>query len=101
MTFSLLGCYEAIAHTSAQMLQAAEQDDWDEVERLEAVCAAQVRAVRDRTDGLELTPQERLHKQRILLSMLRQDAQVRDLADAWMVAWPVLDDHQHRVSRVA
>ena len=65
------------------------------------MCAAQVRAVRDRTDGLELTPQERLHKQRILLSMLRQDAQVRDLADAWMVAWPVLDDHTHRVPRVA
>ena len=45
MTFSLLGCYEAIADTSARMLSAAEQDDWDEVERLEAVCAAQVRAV--------------------------------------------------------
>jgi flagellar protein FliT len=84
MTPNLLDYYKAIENTSAQMLQAAHSDDWDEVVRLEGACAVLIEQLRERSNGLVLSTEERAEKHRIMMTILRHDAQIRNLAEPWL-----------------
>lgn len=87
MTPSLLDFYKALESTSELMLAAAEVDDWDEVVRLEGACSVLIEQLRDRSQGVELSAAERAEKHRIMLAILRHDAQIRSLAEPWMDVW--------------
>ncbi len=81
---NLLDYYKAIETTSAQMLAAAHSDDWDEVVRLEGACAVLIEQLRERSSGMSLSAMERAEKHRIMMTILRHDAQIRSLAEPWL-----------------
>ncbi|TDQ41396.1 flagellar protein FliT [Tepidicella xavieri] len=84
MTINLIDYYKAIEATSEQMVAAARVEDWDEVVRLEGACAVLIEQLRERSAGLELTAQERAEKHRIMMTILRHDAQIRELVEPWI-----------------
>jgi flagellar protein FliT len=84
MNLTLLDYYKAIESTSTQMLCAAEAEDWDEVVRLEGACAVLIEQLRERSKSMDLTVEERAEKHRIMLAILRHDAQMRSLAEPWL-----------------
>jgi flagellar protein FliT len=84
MTDALLPHYQAIERTSEHMLLAARQADWDEVERLQACCAMQIESLQRQEPATGFTREGRARKQRILLAILRHDAQIRALAEPWL-----------------
>lgn len=81
---SLIDYYKAIEHASRQMLEAAQAENWDEVVRLEGACAVLIEQLRAESRTQNLAPQERTEKQRIMLSILRHDAEIRTLAEPWL-----------------
>ena len=81
---TLLGCYQAIEASSAKMLEAARQHDWDSMAELESACAAQIEHLRLLGRVEALSPQSRAEKARIMIRILRNDAQNRHLAEPWV-----------------
>lgn len=81
---TLLDYYKAIEGASRQMLEAAQQEDWDQVVRLEGACAVLIEQLRAESQRQNLEPEERAEKQRIMLSILRHDAEIRNLAEPWL-----------------
>lgn len=84
MQTTLIDFYRAIENTSALMLAAAHSDDWDEVVRLEGACAVLIEQLRERSNGMVLSTEERAEKHRIMMTILRHDAQIRNLAEPWL-----------------
>ncbi len=84
MTLPLIDYYKAIESTSQAMLDAALVEDWDEVVRLEGACAVLIEQLRERAAGLDLSVQERAEKHRIMMTILRHDAQIRELVEPWI-----------------
>lgn len=82
MISSLLDYYKAIETTSGQMLTAARMNDWDQVMRLEGACAVLIEQLRARAQQAELSPDERAVKGRLMLAILRHDAEIRELVDS-------------------
>ncbi|MEW5885896.1 MAG: flagellar protein FliT [Pseudomonadota bacterium] len=80
----LLEHYQAIERTSQAMLDAAQAHDWDAVMRLESACAVLIERLRELGQEDGLTPTERARKQRIMLTLLRHDAQIRALVEPWV-----------------
>lgn len=81
---TLLDYYKAIESTSLQMVAAAQAEDWDQVVRLEGACAVLIEQLRQESRSQELGLDERAEKNRIMLSILRHDAQIRSLAEPWL-----------------
>ena len=81
---TLLDYYKAIENTSTQMLAAAQVEDWDEVVRLEGACAVLIEQLRHEARQQALPADDRAEKNRIMLSILRHDAQIRSLAEPWL-----------------
>ena len=81
---TLLEYYKAIEGASRQMLEAAQMEDWDQVVRLEGACAVLIEQLRAKSRQKDLEPQERAEKQRIMMSILRHDAEIRNLAEPWL-----------------
>ncbi len=84
MTLPLIDYYKAIESTSQQMLDAALEEDWDAVVRLEGACALLIEQLRERSVEMELSAQERTEKHRIMMTILRHDAQIRELVEPWI-----------------
>lgn len=84
MTPTLIDYYKAIEDGSLRMLAAAENEDWDQVVRLEGVCAVLIEQLRVRASAEPLLPQEREEKSRIMQRILLNDAQIRCLAEPWL-----------------
>lgn len=81
---SLIEYYRAIEASSLSMLEAARAENWDEVVRLEGACAVLIEQLRFRSRQEELGEQERSEKSRIMLRILANDAQIRNLAEPWL-----------------
>jgi len=84
MASNLLDYYKAIENTSERMLAAALAEDWDEVVLLEGACAVLIEQLRERAQGLELCAADRAEKHRIMMTILRHDAQMRELVEPWV-----------------
>lgn len=84
MTLPLLDYYKAIESTSRAMLDAALEADWDEVVRLEGACALLIEQLRENAAHRDLSAEERAEKHRIMMTILRHDAQIRDLVEPWI-----------------
>ena len=84
MTTSLIDYYLAIEESSQKMLQAAQERNWDEVMRQEGACAILIEKLRKLTQAHDLKPEQRTEKTKIMQRILRNDAQIRDLAEPWL-----------------
>lgn len=80
----LIDYYKAIESSSARMLEAARLKDWDEVMRCEGACAVLIEQLRYQSRQQQLEPEQRKEKARIMQRILRNDAQIRILAEPWM-----------------
>jgi flagellar protein FliT len=81
----LLSYYEAIERASADMLAAARRGRWDEVVKIEGACVLLISRLQDAARDAHLTADERLLKQRIMQRILVNDAEIRHLAEPWLV----------------
>ena len=81
---TLIDYYKAIEGASRQMLHAAQMENWDAVVRLEGACAVLIEQLRAESRKQALPDEVKLEKQRIMLSILRHDAEIRQLAEPWL-----------------
>ncbi|SDM66924.1 flagellar protein FliT [Oryzisolibacter propanilivorax] len=93
----LIDYYKAIEQSSARMLEAARLKDWDEVVRCESACAVLIEQLRFQSGQQELAPEHRKEKARIMQRILRNDAQIRVLAEPWMAQFEHLFEGQPQV----
>ena len=84
MGTQLIDYYKAIEDRSQQMLEAARDKDWDGVMRHESACSLLIEQLRSCSRTQALTAQERKEKARIMQRILRNDAQIRVLAEPWL-----------------
>ena len=84
MPESLYDYYQAIENASRQMLEAAQTENWDQVVRYEGACAVLIEQLRHKSQHEELTAEQRKDKARIMQRILRNDAEVRLLAEPWL-----------------
>lgn len=80
----LLDYYKAIEAKSAEMLAAAMQQNWDCVVACEKMCSVLISELRMQSQSMQLSAVERKEKTRIMQSILRNDAQIRVLAEPWL-----------------
>lgn len=90
----LLDYYKAIESASLQMLEAARREDWDTVLRCEGACAVLIEQLRYRAKTQELPREERIEKMRVMQRILRNDAEIRVLAEPWLTHFDHLFDSQ-------
>ena len=90
----LLNYYEAIERASADMLAAARAGNWDEVVKLEGACVLLISQLKHAAqDGLNAvavavdTPaiEAAKAKSRIMQRILVNDAEIRHLAEPWLL----------------
>ncbi|MBP9940482.1 MAG: flagellar protein FliT [Comamonas sp.] len=80
----LLNYYKAIEAKSAEMLAAAMQQNWDCMVECEKSCSVLIGELRMQSQEVQLTAAQRKEKTRIMQSILRNDAQIRMLAEPWL-----------------
>ena len=85
MSQQLIDYYKAIEDSSAQMLNAAKSEDWEQVVRFEGACAVLIEQLRERAASEQLHPEQRAEKTRIMQRILNNDAQIRYLAEPWLM----------------
>lgn len=84
MQMQLLDYYKAIENRSADMLEAAQQHDWDALVECEKACGVLITELRLQAEASTLSVVERKEKARIMQRILRNDAQIRILAEPWL-----------------
>lgn len=85
MSQLLIDYYKAIENSSAKMLDAAKVEDWEQVVRFEGACAVLIEQLRERAQNEQLLPEQRAEKTRIMQRILNNDAQIRYLAEPWLM----------------
>lgn len=85
MSQILIDYYKAIEDSSLQMLNAAKSEDWEQVVRFEGTCAVLIEQLRERAAQEQLMPEQRAEKTRIMQRILNNDAQIRYLAEPWLM----------------
>ena len=90
MSQGLLDFYIAIEESSRKMLEAAKAEDWDQVVRYEGACAVLIEQLRFRSQAEELPAEQRSEKARIMQRILRNDAQIRSLAEPWLAQFELM-----------
>lgn len=96
----ILAHYQAMGELSAQMLAAAQADDWDGVAVLERECAAHVQTLREKDLGAEWSAPLRARKAELLRKILADDRVIRDLAAPWMAKLSALISSSRVQSRL-
>lgn len=81
---TLLQYYEAIEQASLDMLEAARAGNWDRVVKLEGACAVLISQLKHAADQARLDSVEVQVKSRIMQRILRNDAEIRILAEPWL-----------------
>ena len=82
---SAIVIYENVAGITTQMLQAAKQQDWDELAVLEASCAEQIAQLKIEEDASPLASDVRARKLASIKSILANDREIRNIVSPWMV----------------
>ncbi len=90
----LIDYYKAIEDSSRKMLQAAQDENWNEVVRYEGACAVLIEQLRHRSRDEQLTPELRREKAQIMQRILRNDAQIRHLTEPWISQFEHLFDER-------
>lgn len=80
----LLQRYEALAQVSRRMLEAAREDDWMQVARLETRCGELIDDLRAAMRLETLSAEEQRQRIAYLRHMLADDAEIRARAEPWL-----------------
>jgi flagellar protein FliT len=80
----LLEYYRAIEASSYRMLEAAKSADWDAMVRCEGACAVLIQQLRETARQETLDASMCAEKSRIMLRILKNDAEVRSLLEPWL-----------------
>lgn len=80
----LINYYRAIEASSAKMLEAARSEDWDSMVRMESTCAVLIEQLREQARVEALDEITRAEKTRIMLRILQNDAEIRNLTEPWL-----------------
>ena len=83
-TSRLIDYYKALEDSSLKMLQAAQLQDWEGVARYEGTCAVLIEQLRYQARHEALLPEQRKLKSEIMRRILRNDAEIRLLAEPWL-----------------
>jgi flagellar protein FliT len=84
MNPSLIDYYKAIEDSSMRLREAAEQENWDLVMRLEGVCVVLIEQLRAKARVCELSADERREKALIMQRILINDAHIRAITEPWL-----------------
>ncbi|WPB57774.1 flagellar protein FliT [Xylophilus sp. GOD-11R] len=90
MSGLLIDYYKAIEDSSRKMLDAAKAKDWEEVVRYEGACAVLIEQLHFRAQTEDLPPEHRTEKIKIMQRILRNDAEIRCLAEPWLAQFDQL-----------
>ena len=83
-TQQVMSTYQAMQSLTAQMVDAAEASDWDQLADLEQRCAAHVQALKNHAADLPMSGEHRVAKIQIIRKLLDDDRKIRDLTMPWM-----------------
>lgn len=97
MSAVLIDYYKAIEDSSRKMLEAAQASDWEGVVRYEGACAVLIEELRYKAQEHDLLPEHRKEKAVIMQRILRNDAQIRTLAEPWLAQFEHLFEGQPQV----
>lgn len=97
MSAVLIDYYKAIEDSSRKMLEAAQASDWEGVVRYEGACAVLIEELRYKAQEHDLLPEHRREKTVIMQRILRNDAQIRTLAEPWLAQFEHLFEGQPQV----
>lgn len=92
MQDELMDYYKAIESSSRQMLDAARREDWDDVVRCEGACAVLIEQLRFLSKSQDIPKDRRSEKSRIMQRILRNDAEIRILAEPWLSTFAEMFD---------
>ena len=92
----LIDYYKAIEDSSLKMLNAAKEEDWEQVVRFEGACAVLIEQLRAKARSEELLPAQRNEKTRIMQRILQNDAQIRYFAEPWLAHCEQAFDGEHQ-----
>ncbi|WP_337587208.1 flagellar protein FliT [Janthinobacterium fluminis] len=80
----VLSTYEAMRALTQQMVAAAGDGAWDQLETLEQRVSVHVQALRENEESVRLEGPHRLQKIALIKQMLEDDRKIRDLTMPWM-----------------
>ena len=92
MSKTLPDCYRCVEGESASMVEAAQQQDWEKVRHCEERCAALIERLQRCAQSTPLAPDEQHEKAQIMQRILRNDAEVRSLAEPSLKRYESLFD---------
>lgn len=96
----IVDTYETMAVITAQMLRAANDNDWDRLALLEQQCALHVRQLKE-SEPQPLAGAQRVKKIDAIRRMLDADRQIRDLTTPWMAKLSAMIGNASTERRVA
>lgn len=76
--------YESLSTLTAQMREAAERGEWDNLISLEQKCRRQVDAMKQTDASVMLDEPSKQRKARLIKNILEHDADIRNRTVAWM-----------------
>ena len=79
----LIGFYLSIGRASRDMLDAAQDSDWDRVGAIQEHCTLLIDQVRRLSRKVSLNRHDQRAKLRIIRQIVRNEAQIRRLAYPW------------------
>ena len=80
----VISIYEAVSVITGQMLQAAQRQDWVQLETLESQCSRQIDIIRTRGPLAPVNAELRERKISLLKKILRDDRLIRDATQPWL-----------------
>lgn len=80
----IIQTYESILAVTAEMLEAARNNDWDRLVEREQHCRDLVGRLMQAREPAPLDPASRKRKAQIIRQVLADDAAIRDLTQPWM-----------------
>lgn len=76
--------YERVLHISTQMLEAANQGDWDTVSQLQDYCSEQIEILKSNGPVPPLSGDDRDRKVEMIQQILANDKAIRDISTPWL-----------------
>ncbi|MES2354461.1 MAG: flagellar protein FliT [Pseudomonadota bacterium] len=80
----IISCYESMSLATTDMLAAARRNDWDGVIAAERNCSQIVENLKRLGDLVPTDPQLRQRKLEIIIKVLADDAEIRNLTQPWL-----------------
>jgi flagellar protein FliT len=80
----VMSLYENVSRLTAAMLQAAKQQDWEQLDALEAQCSHEISILKTKGPATPFFGALRVRKIEILEKIMRDDRAIRDATQPWM-----------------